>query len=236
MNAIASISPSLNFCSADGIDRNFKIIGLLETSLVSVDNSKAFVRISAARQLVSENRSYATDVQINIKDYNNAEEVARKMDAQLDYKVESWIDANGQLEAGNVLRDYLAIAVSFTILLVAGFGIYNIMNMTVNEKIKDIAILKAMGFEGGDIVQIFLTQSLVIGFIGGLVGVLFGGLVSYTINSIPFEIAILENLPMSYKASDYLSALGFGLLTTFVAGYLPAKNASKVDPVEIIRG
>ena len=203
---------------------------------MSVDNSKAFVRISAARQLVSENRSYATDVQINIKDYNNAEEVARKMDAQLDYKVESWIDANGQLEAGNVLRDYLAIAVSFTILLVAGFGIYNIMNMTVNEKIKDIAILKAMGFEGGDIVQIFLTQSLVIGFIGGLVGVLFGGLVSYTINSIPFEIAILENLPMSYKASDYLSALGFGLLTTFVAGYLPAKNASKVDPVEIIRG
>ena len=203
---------------------------------MSVDNSKAFVRISAARQLVSENRSYATDVQINIKDYNNAEEVARKMDAQLDYKVESWIEANGQLEAGNVLRDYLAIAVSFTILLVAGFGIYNIMNMTVNEKIKDIAILKAMGFEGGDIVQIFLTQSLVIGFIGGLVGVLFGGLVSYTINSIPFEIAILENLPMSYKASDYLSALGFGLLTTFVAGYLPAKNASKVDPVEIIRG
>ena len=203
---------------------------------MSVDNSKAFVRISAARQLVSENRSYATDVQINIKDYNNAEEVARKMDAQLDYKVESWIEANGQLEAGNVLRDYLAISVSFTILLVAGFGIYNIMNMTVNEKIKDIAILKAMGFEGGDIVQIFLTQSLVIGFIGGLVGVLFGGLVSYTINSIPFEIAILENLPMSYKASDYLSALGFGLLTTFVAGYLPAKNASKVDPVEIIRG
>ena len=203
---------------------------------MSVDNSKAFVRISAARQLVSENRSYATDVQINIKDYNNAEEVARKMDAQLDYKVESWIEANGQLEAGNVLRDYLAIAVSFTILLVAGFGIYNIMNMTVNEKIKDIAILKAMGFEGGDIVQIFLTQSLVIGFIGGLVGVLFGSLVSYIINSIPFEIAILENLPMSYKASDYLSALGFGLLTTFVAGYLPAKNASKVDPVEIIRG
>jgi lipoprotein-releasing system permease protein len=41
---------------------------------------------------------------------------------------------------------------------------------------------------------------------------------------------------MSYKSVDYLSAFGFGLLTTFVAGYLPAKKASKVDPVEIIRG
>ena len=110
------------------------------------------------------------------------------------------------------------------------------MNMTVNEKIKDIAILKAMGFEGGDIVQIFLTQSLVIGFIGGVVGVLFGGAISYLVNSIPFEMATLEYLPMAYRTSDYLSALGFGLLTTFVAGYLPARNASKVDPVEIIRG
>ncbi len=222
--------------TADGIDRNFKIIGLLETSLISVDNSKAFIRTSAARQLVSENRSYATDIQINIQDYNEAELVAQKLDNYVDYKVESWIAANGQLEAGNVLREYLAIAVSFTILLVAGFGIYNIMNMTVNEKIKDIAILKAMGFEGSDIVQIFLTQSLVIGLIGGVVGVVFGGIVSYVINSIPFEIATLEYLPMAYRTSDYLSALGFGLLTTFVAGYLPARNASKVDPVEIIRG
>lgn len=222
--------------TADGIDRNFKIIGLLETSLVGVDNSKAFIRTSTARQLVSENRSYATDIQINIKDYNDAETVARKLDEYIHYKVESWIEANGQLQAGNVLRGYLAMAVSFTILLVAGFGIYNIMNMTVNEKIKDIAILKAMGFEGSDIVQIFLTQSLVIGLIGGVVGVVFGGIVSYVINSIPFEIATLKNLPMAYRTSDYLSALGFGLLTTFVAGYLPAKNASKVDPVEIIRG
>ena len=161
--------------TADGIDRNFKIIGLLETSLINVDNSKAYIRSNAARQLISKNRSYATDIQVNIKDYNTAEEVARKMAPFVDYKVESWIEANGQLQAGNVLREYLAIAVSFTILLVAGFGIYNIMNMTVNEKIKDIAILKAMGFEGGDIIQIFLTQSLIIGFIGGLVGVIFGG-------------------------------------------------------------
>ena len=230
------VNDILMVSTADGIDRNFKIIGLLETSLVGVDNSKAFVRLNAARQLISENRGYATDIQINIRDYNKADEVASKIDPYIDYKVESWIEANGQLQAGNILRGYLAMAVSFTILLVAGFGIYNIMNMTVNEKIKDIAILKAMGFEGSDIVQIFLTQSLVIGFIGGVIGVILGGIVSYSINSIPFEIATLKNLPMAYRISDYVSALGFGLLTTFVAGYLPAKNASKVDPVEIIRG
>jgi lipoprotein-releasing system permease protein len=64
------------------------------------------------------------------------------------YKVEPWQEGNSQLDSANVLRDIIAIAVSLTILIVAGFGIYNIMNMTVNEKIKEIAILKAMGFNG----------------------------------------------------------------------------------------
>ena len=222
--------------TADGVTRNFKIIGLLETSLASFDNGKAFIQINVARQLVLKNHSYATDIQVNLKDFDSSREVARKIDTLVGYKVESWNDANGQLEAGNELRNYLAIAVSLPILLVAGFGIYNIMNMTVNEKIKEIAILKAMGFEGGDIVEIFLVQSIIIGLIGGVVGVIFGGVVSVLINNIPFELATIKTLPMAYRMSDYLSAFGFGMLTTFIAGYLPAKMASKVDPVEIIRG
>ncbi|MEM6525848.1 MAG: FtsX-like permease family protein [Bacteroidota bacterium] len=222
--------------TADGVDRNFKIIGIMETTLGSVDNAKGYVKIGSARQLMGENRSYATEIQINVDDYNQADALVDKIQPLTDLKVESWNQANGQLQAGNDLRNYLAIAVSLTILLVAGFGIYNIMNMTVNEKIKDIAILKAMGFEGQDIVQIFLVQSIIIGIAGGLAGLCFGWAVSLLVNSIPFEVATLETLPMTYNGINYLSAFGFGLLTTFIAGYLPAKKASKVDPVEIIRG
>lgn len=227
---------NLVLTTADGIDRSFKVIGLIETSLLSIDNSKAFIHINTARQLVSKNISYATDIQINIEDYDQATLIAEQISHFTDYKVESWNEANGQLEAGNDLRNYLAIAVSLTILLVAGFGIYNIMNMTVNEKIKEIAILKAMGFEGRDIIEIFLTQSLIIGMIGGLIGLLFGGVISGVVSHVPFEVASLETLPMAFRKSDYLSAFGFGLITTFIAGYLPARKASLVDPVEIIRG
>lgn len=231
-----SLNDNVVVSTSNGIEKSFKIIGIVETTLASIDNTKAFISINTARQLISENSSYATDIQININDYNQSRAVAKLMEPVFDYKVESWNEANGQLEAGNGLRDILAIAVSLTILLVAGFGIYNIMNMTVNEKIKEIAILKAMGFEGNDIVEIFLVQSLIIGLIGGLVGILFGGSVSLVVNRIPFEIASIDTLPMAYRTSDYLSAFGFGLLTTFIAGYLPAKKASKVDPVQIIRG
>ena len=108
--------------------------------------------------------------------------------------------------------------------------------MTVNEKIKEIAILKAMGFDGSDIVQIFLVQSVIIGVIGGIVGMIFGYLVSVLVSYIPFQVATLDTLPMVYNTQDYILAFIFGLITTFVAGYLPAKKASHVDPVEIIRG
>ena len=169
-------------------------------------------------------------------DFEGANAFAAKYDRLVPYKVESWKTANGQLDAGNELRNIIAIAVSLTILLVAGFGIYNIMNMTVNEKIKDIAILKAMGFEGRDIVEIFLTQSIIIGICGGIVGVIFGYVISVIVDHTSFNIAMLETLPIAYEVQDYAMAFLFGLITTFLAGYLPAKKASKVDPVEIIRG
>ncbi|MFH5885915.1 ABC transporter permease [Halalkalibaculum sp. DA3122] len=222
--------------TADGLSKSYEIVGLLETSLTSVDNSKGYIRISSARQLLSENMSYVTDIQVNVRDFNEAEQTAATLSRVIPYKVEPWMEASGQLEAGSELRDILGIAVSLTILLVAGFGIYNIMNMTVNEKIKEIAILKAMGFDGDDIVEIFLTQSVIIGLLGGVVGMAFGYVVSRLINNIPFNVAGLEVLPMTYNLDDYGLAFMFGLITTFIAGYLPARKASKIDPVEIIRG
>ncbi|MEL7003707.1 MAG: FtsX-like permease family protein, partial [Bacteroidota bacterium] len=231
-----SLNDNVVVSTGDGVSRTFKIIGIFQTSLGSVDNVKGYVRINSARQMISKSRSYATDIQINVRDFEAAYDLVAKLDPLTELKVESWNAANGQLEAGSELRNIIAIAVSLTILIVAGFGIYNIMNMTVNEKIKEIAILKAMGFEGRDIVEIFLTQSVIIGLIGGGIGVLFGLLVSLSVNNIPFEMASMDTLPMAYRASDYLSAFGFGVLTTFIAGYLPAHKASKIDPVEIIRG
>jgi lipoprotein-releasing system permease protein len=222
--------------TSDGISKSFKVIGLIETGAIATDRSRALVSIQTARQLFSKNKSYATEVMVNVRDYNDAQTVAREIAKLIDFKVEPWQEGNSQLDSANILRDILAIAVSLTILLVAGFGIYNIMNMTVNEKIKEISILKAMGFNGKDVIEIFLTQSLVIGLIGGLTGLVLGRIIVRIIDNVPFKIATLTTLPVEYNISDYILAFFFGIIITFLAGYLPARKASKVDPVEIIRG
>ncbi|SDN10998.1 lipoprotein-releasing system permease protein [Siphonobacter aquaeclarae] len=232
----AQMGDVISLSTADGILKAYKVVGLIETGASSVDKSRAIISIQAARQLLSKNRSYATDVLANLRNYNDARSQAQRIAVSIPYKTEAWQEGNSQLESANTLRDILAVTVSLTILIVAGFGIYNIMNMTVNEKMREIAILKAMGFDGKDIVQIFLVQSVVIGFMGGVVGLFLGFLISVGVDHIPFKIASLNTLPIAYNPIDYVMALAFGLLTTFVAGYLPARKASQIDPVEILRG
>jgi lipoprotein-releasing system permease protein len=80
----------------------------------------------------------------------------------------------------------MTIVISATLLIVAGFGIYNIMNMNIINKMRDIAILKATGFQGKDIVAIFLIQALIIGFLGGLLGLGIGFVLSWLISMTPF--------------------------------------------------
>jgi lipoprotein-releasing system permease protein len=235
-NIGVSVDDNVTILTSEGVSKAFKVVGLIETGAKGADFTRAIVSINTARQLFSKNRSYATELLINVKDYNKAAETAAEISRVTDYKVEAWQEGNSQLDSGRMLRDIIAISVSLAILIVAGFGIYNIMNMTVNEKIKEIAILKAMGFNGGDVIEIFLTQSVVIGFLGGLVGMILGNVISRIIDQIPFEIGPMTTLPIEYRVYDYVMAFVFGIIITFLAGYLPARKASKLDPVEIFRG
>jgi lipoprotein-releasing system permease protein len=227
---------TISVTTSEDVSKTFKVIGLIESGNKGADKTRALISIQTARQLFSKNKSYATDVLVNTYDYNNARAVAEKVIKLTDYKVESWQEGNGQLVSSSLLRDILAIAVSLTILIVAGFGIYNIMNMTVNEKIKEIAILKAIGFNGKDVIEIFLTQSVAIGLIGGLVGLFLGNIIVQMLDIVPFTIASHNTLPVEYNIKDYILAFSFGTIITLIAGYIPSRKASKVDPVEILRG
>jgi lipoprotein-releasing system permease protein len=111
--------------------------------------------------------------------------------------------------------------------------------MMIYEKMDSIAILKATGFSGSDVKWIFISLSLIIGIVGGLFGLLFGFTLSNIIDNIPFETASLPTIktyPIDYKYTYYVIGFTFAVCTTTIAGLFPALKASKIDPVEIIRG
>lgn len=113
--------------------------------------------------------------------------LGKTLSKQFNTYTEDWSTANQAILAGEKIRNVMTFVVSMTLLVVAGFGIYNIMNMNVINKLKDIAILKATGFGGKDVVAVFLLQAIIIGLAGGLLGLGIGFGISYLL-SIPLLI------------------------------------------------
>jgi lipoprotein-releasing system permease protein len=222
-----------------GFTMTLKIVGIFQMGLGAVDNVRAYANLSTVQTILQQDNLYITDINIKLKDLHEAKSISPDFQKMYGYKAEDWETANATFLTGNIIRNILTYSVSITLLVVAGFGIYNILNMTIYNKMKDIAILKAMGFSGKDVKQIFMIQSLVIGFVGSVLGLLIGFLLSSLIAQAPFDggdFISLDHFPVNFDPKYYIIGIVFGVCTTALAGYMPSRKASKIDPIEILRG
>jgi lipoprotein-releasing system permease protein len=215
------------------------VTGIFTYGMAQMDETRSFASLATVQKMLQQNPSYVTDLNIKLKDHQLAKEVARQLEQRFGIFTEDWQTANAPLLAGDSIRNTMTAVISFTLLLVAGFGIYNIMNMSIMNKMKDIAILKATGFQGKDIVAIFMLQSVIIGVLGGVLGVTAGFGFCSLLSITPFpqgDFFRTPTMPVNFDPMFYVFGVLFGFLTTLFAGYFPALKASKVDPVAIIRG
>ena len=229
-----TIGDNLNLSSSKSINRTFKIIGIFKTNNSNTDKTRAYINLAASQQLLKQGNSYITDINVNVTDPEMAEKVAAKLTQITGYKAEGWKQANETLMATNKMRKMIITFVSLTILLVAGFGIYNILNMTVTQKINDIAILKAIGFKGKDVIRIFVTQAISIGVMGVIGGVIIATIL-ITILKRVYLGGDIGYFPIDYEPTKFVQGVIIGLVITFFAGYIPAKKAANIDPVAILR-
>ncbi|MCW5910094.1 MAG: ABC transporter permease [Cyclobacteriaceae bacterium] len=222
-----------------GFTRTLKVVGIFQIGIGTVDNVRSYANLGMVQTILQQDQSYVTDINIKLNDRHTAKAIAPELQQKFTYKSEDWETANATFLTGVTIRNIITYAVSFTLLVVAGFGIYNILNMTIINKMKDIAILKAMGFSGIDVRSIFMIQSLVIGLFGALLGITVGFLLSYAISKAPFDggdVISLDHFPVNFKMKYYIIGIVFGVATTAIAGYMPSRKAAKVDPIEILRG
>jgi lipoprotein-releasing system permease protein len=229
-----AVGNNLNLTSAKGINRTFKVVGIFRSNVQVLDDTKSYINLASAQQLQKEGALYITDISVNITNPDDAEKIGEEITQETGYKAESWQEANNSIVTGNRMRNIVATLISSLILLVAGFGIYIILNMTVSQKINDIAILKAMGFRGKDVVRIFVTQALAIGILGLIGGVILASILITVLKNI-YVGGDIGYFPIQYDRSRFIRGIVFGLIITFFAGYIPARKAAKVDPVDIFR-
>jgi lipoprotein-releasing system permease protein len=231
-----SVKPgdNISITSSKNITKVMKVVGLFQTNNSNTDKTKSYINISAAQQLLQEGPTYVSDINVDVTNSDKAADYSQFFSSLTGYKAEDWKAANETLVAASKMRKIIITAVSLSILLVAGFGIYNILNMTISQKINDIAILKAMGFKGKDVVRIFVQQALLIGFMGILIGLLFASLLIFRMSKF-YVGGDIGYFPIRFEPFIYLRGAAFGMLVTLCAGYIPAKKAADVDPVSIFR-
>jgi lipoprotein-releasing system permease protein len=223
----------------NGEQFSLQVVGIFQSGVTELDKVQSYVSLQTGQKLLGEPRSFVSDIQVKLNNINKAPLIAPEYEQLFGIDAEDIQTANAQFETGSSARTLISYAVGIVLLIVAGFGIYNILNMMIYEKMDTIAILKATGFAGADVKRIFITISLSIGLAGAWAGALLGLLFSISIDAIPFDspaLPTVDTYPVDYGLKYYLIAVIFAVATTYFAGWFPARKASKVDPVEIIRG
>jgi lipoprotein-releasing system permease protein len=234
----ATVDNSIIVISSKGVALDMKVVGISKTGITLQDNTRAYISLRNAQRLLQQSASYITDINVRLRDVEQSESVAREYQHRYGYKAEDWKAANANVFGIFRIQNLTVTFVIISILVVSGFGIFNILMTIIYEKMPDIAILKAMGYRDRDISQVFLIESLAIGSTGGSLGLLLGFAASKIVGMIPLNIegfVSVQYLVINFNPLFYLAAFMFALVSTTVAGYFPARKAARFDPVEIIR-
>lgn len=228
------LDDNITISSSQGIIKVMKIAGIFSTGNKGIDESKCYIHINTAQQFLKKGPTYITEIYANVVDDEQSIAYANQLQGLTEYKVEGWETTHADTLSGDKIRSIMGSVIPTVILLVAGFGIYNILNMTIIQKMNDIAILKATGFAGKDIIRIFVMEAVIMGIIGTGLGLSAGVVL----------IKILQNIwvggpsgffPIYYSSGVFASAAVMGMLITVGAGFFPALKASRIDPVDIFR-
>jgi lipoprotein-releasing system permease protein len=235
----AGMNDNIYVISPRGVELEMKVVGIHRSGLTEADKTRAYINIRNAQKLLQVDGAYITDINLKLKDINKAEALAKEFSSKYGYSAQDWKSANANIFGIFKIQNMITYLIIASILIVSGFGIFNILMMIIYEKMQDIAILKAIGYKDRDIRVIFLTESLIIGVIGGLMGLLLGYAMQSIVGSIKMDVkgfVSMEYLKFNRSPVFYAFAYAFGLVVTAVSGYIPARKASKVDPIDIIRG
>jgi lipoprotein-releasing system permease protein len=235
----ANIGDVVQVTTSKGERLQLKVVGFFQSGLQDLDRVQSYCSINTTQKLLGVSNNYITDIQVKLKNILQAPAMAVEYQRYYETDAIDIQQANSQFETGSSVRTIISYAVGVTLLVVAGFGIYNILNMMIYEKMDSIAIMKAIGFSGNDVNLVFIFIALSIGIFGGAMGLLAGFGLSNIIDNIPFNtdsLPTIKTFPINYNPMFYIIGATFSIVTTYFAGYFPARKASKIDPVIIIRG
>lgn len=220
--------------------RRFVVAGLLNTGMSEIDSTLVFMGLSDAQKFFDLG-SAVSNIEIRVNDVNRARQIADRiqLDLGFPYVTEDWTRLWPNLFSALELEKTVYFLVLLLMVLIGAFNIVSTLIMVVMEKRKDIAILMSMGATRASIRKIFLLKGFIIGTVGTTLGVLLGLLVCALIAQYRFELPkdvfLISTVPVRIYFSNFVIVTVSSFFVCLLASIYPARQAAKLDPVEIIR-
>lgn len=234
----AELDDTISLSSSTGGHTTSRVVGIFQTGVTPVDYSRGYMLLNSAQTLLDK-KNVINEIVIRTDDYMQAEPLAKQIEGISGYRTESWQEASANFLKIFKVQKVITYIITASLLIVAAFGVLNILIMSVLERVNDIAILKSFGLSRGDVTTIYIFQGLVIGLIGATSGLIAGKLAIEGLRKLPIKMEGLvkvEGLIMSEHAFNYWTGFIAAILITLFAAVYPARRAAKYDPVEVIRG
>lgn len=228
------VGDNITMSSSFGVTKVLRIVGIFQFSNSMSDDSRSYINISTAQQFMKEGPAFVSTIYANTIDPDNTDEYVKLLKQNTIYQVDDWKTTNADVIAADTTRSTMLGSISFSILILAGFIIYNILSSTISQKINDIAILKATGFSGKDVIKIFITEALIMGVIGTVIGLLIGSVLVGIMKTV-YVGGPIGYFPIDFEPVIYIRSFVLGVLMTIAAGFFPARRAANLDPVDIFR-
>ncbi|PYL60865.1 MAG: ABC transporter permease [Verrucomicrobia bacterium] len=234
----AGVGDTVQLLAPNGEYWRFTVAAIARAGIGSIDSTRIYCHARIAQALLQQ-PSGASMIIYKLRNPDRAPALAEHFEALFQHGATGWQDREeSTLQLFLTLRMSVAITTSL-ILLLAGFGIFNVLTMSVLAKIKEIAILRSMGYRRIDVSSIFLWQGALIAAAGALIGCLLGALMTWGVSHIPIRLRGLlytNHFLVTWDWRHYVFATLLALLAVFIASYVPARRAAELPPVVTIRG
>lgn len=234
----AEIGDKITLVSAENQELPLVIGGVFESGYYDYDVNMVIIPLATAQYLMYLNDD-VTSIEVTLYDPYRADEVSDKIFNKYGFLSRTWGDQNRNLLSALALEKTVMIVVFSLIVVIAGFVVWVIMNMLVREKIKDIGIMRAMGFPKKTIMRIFLMEGMTLGGIGIFIGTILSlGILwyveHYSIAGIT-SIYYLTKIPVELSGTEIAVIICVNIAVIFISSVFPAYRAGRMETMEALR-
>ncbi len=236
----ARVGDRMRIVSQSGDIYSVRVVGIFRTGINDIDDN-CYVNMRLGQIIGGFSPDEASDLYIRVNDLPKDGTVARTIERETNYRAITWEQKAASVVALFKMISGIVYFLVFFVIMVAGFGVANILITNVLEKARDIAILKSLGFKRGEITIIYMAQGLIVALVGAAIGCVLGFILIEIMSSIPMasssqSFVSSNHLMMGKNPMYFVLASLFAVLVSLVAAVGPSRNAARVNPVEILRG